>query len=110
MKELSFHTKLMCMLVIHFVLFLYATITNWSWLFLLLVWLAAKAVGYIGNEIGMHRLWSHKSFKTEKWKEMLMHICAVLYFAGRVLLTLEFIDNTMHLAILNETHTKQDQH
>ena len=82
MKELSFHTKLMCMLVIHFVLFLYATITNWSWLFLLLVWLLAKAVGYIGNEIGMHRLWSHKSFKTEKWKEMLMHICAVPLLCG----------------------------
>lgn len=82
MKELSFHTKLMCMLFIHLVLFSYAALTNWSWALLLIVWILAKIVGYIGNEIGMHRFWSHKSFITEKWKEILMHICSVPLLCG----------------------------
>jgi stearoyl-CoA desaturase (delta-9 desaturase) len=82
MKELSFHTKLIGMLSIHFVLFLYAITTSWNAWYLLAAWILAKAIGYIGNEIGMHRFWSHKSFKTEKWKEILMHICSVPLLCG----------------------------
>lgn len=82
MKGLSFHTKLMCMLFIHFSLFFYSVIYHWNWSFFLIALVIAKLIGYIGNEIGMHRFWSHKSFKTEKWKEMLMHICAVPLLCG----------------------------
>jgi stearoyl-CoA desaturase (delta-9 desaturase) len=72
----------MAMLSIHFMLFFYAMFMHWSWSFLLIAWLLGKLIGYLGNEIGMHRLWSHKSFQTVRWKECLLHLCAVPLLAG----------------------------
>lgn len=36
-------------------------------------WILAKLFNAIGNEIALHRLWTHKSFKTTKFKELLLH-------------------------------------
>lgn len=82
MKNISFQNKLIGMLAIHFILFFSAVISNWSIWYLILVVVFGKIIGYIGNEIGMHRFWSHRSFQTEKWKENLMHICAVPLLCG----------------------------
>ena len=82
MKELSFHTKLMSLIFVHFILMCYAMITHWSiWIFLIAL-VIIKIITNLGNEIGLHRLWSHKSFKTTKFKEYLLHVCATPLLCG----------------------------
>ena len=82
MKNLSFHTKLMTMLLIHLVLFGYAVTLHWNIWYFIVAWILGKFIGYIGNEIPMHRLWSHRSFKTAPWKEVILHIFSVPLLCG----------------------------
>ncbi len=82
MKELSFQAKLMTMLSIHILLFGYVLFAHWNLWYLIIAWILGKALGNIGNEIGMHRLWSHRSFKTSKIKEVFLHLCSVPLLCG----------------------------
>jgi fatty-acid desaturase len=82
MIELSFQKKLIIMLTFHFLLMVYAIALHWNlWLFII-SFLFLKIISNLGNEIGLHRLWTHKSFKTSKIKEYLLHICSVPLLAG----------------------------
>jgi stearoyl-CoA desaturase (delta-9 desaturase) len=36
----------------------------------------------LGNECGLHRLWCHKSYKTQPWKEWILHVFAVPLLYG----------------------------
>lgn len=52
-----------------------------------LYWLLLSFVGYLvigrfGAEIGLHRYFSHKSFKTQPWKEKLMVAASVFVCVG----------------------------
>jgi stearoyl-CoA desaturase (delta-9 desaturase) len=49
-------------------------IKHFDWWMLLLGYMLAKIFNMLGHEIGMHRLWSHKSFRTSKIKELLLHV------------------------------------
>lgn len=72
----------MSMLAIHLALFIYAMIAEFSWWYLLTAFLVAKLFNALGNEVGLHRLWSHKSFTTQRWKEYLLHMFAVPLLYG----------------------------
>lgn len=73
MNKISFHHKLLLFLLIHFILMMYVLVSSWSIYMLFVAWIVAKIFNAIGNEIALHRLWTHKSFKTKKWKEILLH-------------------------------------
>jgi len=49
---------------------------------LILGMVIAKIFNAVGNEVALHRLWCHKSFKTDKWKEYLLHCFAVPLLYG----------------------------
>ena len=51
---------------------------NWFWLSLGVYWFT----GVFGINIGLHRLLSHRSFKTSAWKEKILGVIAVLTTVG----------------------------
>lgn len=82
MNKLTFHQKLMSLLGIHFLILLYVLVTNFSFPMLLLGMVIAKIFNAVGNEVALHRLWCHKSFKTQKWKEYILHCFATPLLYG----------------------------
>jgi len=82
MKNISFHTKLLVFLAIHICLFSYSVIFHWSWTLVIICFILSKIIGNLGNEIGLHRLWTHKSFRTSKWKEIFLHFMSVPLLSG----------------------------
>jgi fatty-acid desaturase len=74
--KISFHTKLMAMLAIHAVLYTWAVIINWDTTSFWVMFVIYKIWHTIGNEAGLHRLWSHKSYETPRWKEFVLHLFA----------------------------------
>lgn len=80
--SLTFHQKLMGMLAIHLGLLIYAMTMQFSWWYLLIAWLIAKLFNAVGNAIALHRLWCHKSFTTERWKEYILHAFAIPLLYG----------------------------
>lgn len=71
---MTYNQKLISLILIHVIICLWALIYNFNWWLLLFGYCLSKIFNMLGHEIGMHRLWSHKSFKTTKYKEMLLHI------------------------------------
>lgn len=70
---MTFNQKLIGMILIHICITIYAFVVKFDvYLFLLGLFLA-KFFNLLGHEIGMHRLWSHNSFKTTKFKEYILH-------------------------------------
>lgn len=57
-------------------------IENIEWFYFVLTALSYIIIGKIGGEIGFHRLFSHKSFKTENWKARILLILGSLNFVG----------------------------
>jgi len=70
------------MLGIHFCIFLYAVSNYWQLNVFLICLLISRLLGIIGNEVAMHRLWTHKSFKTSKWVEFILHIISTPLMHG----------------------------
>lgn len=82
MLNFTFHQKLLSFLFLHLVICIVAISSNFSWLMLFSAWVIAKLFNAIGNEIALHRLWCHKSFTTDKWKEILLHFFSVPLLYG----------------------------
>lgn len=80
--NLTFHQKLMSMLAIHLCLLLWAISQDFSWWYVLGGYLLAKLFNTVGNECGLHRLWCHKSYRTQPWKEWILHAFAVPLLYG----------------------------
>ncbi len=72
----------MTFLAIHAIFVIYVMIFHWSWWLLLLAIIVSKLFNAIGNEIALHRLWCHKSFQTERWKEVILHIFSIPLLYG----------------------------
>lgn len=51
-------------------LYLIATVGNFSWLWLALI--SFLWIGIVGVNVSLHRYYSHRSFKTTKWKERIL--------------------------------------
>ena len=82
MTKLTFHHKLMILLGIHFIILCFTLITDFSFPMLLLGMIIAKIFNAVGNEVALHRLWCHKSFKTARWKEYVLHAFATPLLYG----------------------------
>ena len=82
MKKLTFHNKLMVLLFIHLCLLTYVMIFHWNWGFFALGLVIAKIFNAVGNEAALHRLWAHRAYKTEKWKEYILHVFAIPLLYG----------------------------
>ncbi|NBO28125.1 MAG: hypothetical protein EBV10_02630 [Synechococcaceae bacterium WB6_1A_059] len=82
LTRITFHKKLMTLLGIHFSLYLYALVTQWDWSLFLFMLIFHKIWHLIGNEAGLHRLWAHKSYQTQRWKEYILQIFAVPLLYG----------------------------
>lgn len=67
-------------------LFVYATIVSFSWTALLAGLVLARLIGIIGVDLGLHRYWTHKSFKSSKWFEYVMMFFAVLNLYGSTIM------------------------
>lgn len=80
--KISFHTKLMSMLALHFVLYVWAVFFNWDTIAFFTVWTIHKIWHLVGNEAGLHRLWSHRSYTTSRWKEFILHLFATPLLYG----------------------------
>ena len=57
-------------------------ISNIEWYYFLITFLSYVIIGKIGGEIGFHRLFAHRSFKTTKAKERVLLILGSLNFVG----------------------------
>lgn len=55
---------------------------DWSWHWLLLSFFGWILFGKIGGEIGFHRLFAHRSFKTALWKERVLLLLGSLNCLG----------------------------
>jgi fatty-acid desaturase len=75
-------TKTWALLTIHCALFFNSVITEFSWWYFLLGFVLYKTFSMIGVEIGLHRLWSHRSFKTTRLKEYVLGFFAVPALLG----------------------------
>ena len=80
--NLTFHQKLMTLLFVHFLLYVWAIIFHWDWQIFLTMFIVHKVWHLLGNEAGLHRLWAHKSFETSRWKEFILHIFATPLLYG----------------------------
>lgn len=63
-------------------LFMYATIVNFSWLVLLGGFVLARLVGVVGVDLGLHRFWTHRAFKSSVWFEYVMMLFAIINLYG----------------------------
>lgn len=73
-QKLTFHNKLMLLLSIHLLLYAWVLVFHWDWTIFLTMFIVHKIWHLIGNEAGLHRLWAHRSYQTDRWKEYLLHI------------------------------------
>jgi stearoyl-CoA desaturase (delta-9 desaturase) len=79
---MTFHKKLMTLIAIHSLILLYVLVNHFDWKMLLIGIIISKIFNAVGNEVGLHRLWSHKSFTTKPWKEIILHFFAVPLLYG----------------------------
>ena len=82
MNKISFHNKMMLMLGIHFCILFYSVITYWQLDLFLICLGISRLLGMIGNEVAMHRLWTHKSFTTSRWMEFVLHVISISLMHG----------------------------
>lgn len=57
---------------------LYALVSNFTWLYLLVTLVSILLISKVGHSIGQHRYFSHRSFKTGPKREWLMALFATL--------------------------------
>lgn len=74
--------KFYACLFFYVILFLYAVVSSFNLIFLILSFLLARMVGMIGVDLGLHRLWTHRAFTSTKWFEYVMMWCAVVNLYG----------------------------
>ena len=79
---LNTRTKFYFFLIAYLSLFLYATVIDFTWQWVAIGIVLARIFSIIGIDLGYHRLWSHKAFKSAKWFEYVMMICAILAYNG----------------------------
>jgi fatty-acid desaturase len=82
MSKITFNQKLLIFVLIHFIITVYVLINHFSLLLILCAWVNAKLFNAIGNEIALHRLWCHRSFKTTKYKEYFLHLFSIPLLYG----------------------------
>ena len=87
MKKISTEYKLKTIIVITHVLFLAGLIfvNQISYWYLLVTLFSLGLIGKLGGEIGFHRYFAHKSFKTEYWKSRMLLILGSLNLFGSTL-------------------------
>lgn len=79
-------TKLRMILIINHLLVISAFFfASPAWYHWLLAVLSVIVIGKIGGEIGFHRYFAHRGFKTEKWKERLLLVLGSLNMVGSTL-------------------------
>jgi stearoyl-CoA desaturase (delta-9 desaturase) len=80
---LSVVTKLRILLILNhlFVISLFF-VSDIQWYYWILSVVSLIIIGKIGGEIGFHRCFSHRSFKTQKWKERVLLILGSLNLVG----------------------------
>jgi len=82
MIKITFNQKLLIFIFVHFAISVYTLFTHWSFTLLMFAWITAKIFNAIGNEVALHRLWCHKSFKTTKFKEWILHMFSIPLLYG----------------------------
>lgn len=70
------------LLIFAYIAFIYWVFTDFSWLILLYGFLYFHIVGRIGNDIGFHRYYCHRSFKAPDWFQYLMLFCGTIFGSG----------------------------
>lgn len=85
-KFLSVATKLRILLILnHAVVLSIFFIDPPTWHYWAVFLLSLAIIGKIGGEIGFHRYFSHKGFKTAKWKERILLVLGSLNMVGSTL-------------------------
>ena len=80
---LSTHTKLRLLLILnHLIVFSIFFVENIAWHYWLIAFIAWILIGKVGGEIGFHRYFAHRSFKTSRWKDRMMLILGSLVMVG----------------------------
>jgi stearoyl-CoA desaturase (delta-9 desaturase) len=79
---MTFHHKLLALIFVNLALMCYAISQEFAWYYILFAWLGSKIFNAIGHEIGMHRLWTHRSFNTTRLKEFILHLFATPLLYG----------------------------
>jgi fatty-acid desaturase len=80
---LSTHTKLRTILILnHLIVLSVFFLDNITWYYWLIFFVSWIIIGKIGGEIGYHRYFSHRSFKTSRWKDRLLLILGSLIMVG----------------------------
>jgi stearoyl-CoA desaturase (Delta-9 desaturase) len=83
MFKLSTHNKLRILLIInHLLVFSVFFLDEIHWAYFLLAFISWIIIGKIGGEIGFHRYFSHRSFKTSYWKSRILLILGSLVMVG----------------------------
>jgi len=79
---MTFNQKLITLVLLNVGITVYALVSHFDWYLILLGYLLSKFFNMVGHEIGMHRLWSHKSFQTTKFKEYILHCLSLPLLFG----------------------------
>lgn len=79
---MKYHHKIWLLLSIHIAIFTYTIFNKFNILYVILSYILALVFQWLGNECGLHRLWSHNSYKTTRFKEILLHIFATPLLYG----------------------------
>lgn len=83
---LTIATKLRIILITNHLIALSAIFfASPEWYHWLILFLSQVIIGKIGGEVGFHRYFSHKSFKTAKWKERCLLVLGSLNMVGSAL-------------------------
>ena len=70
------------LIVFHHLIIILLFYIDWNYKDLLLTILGWILFGKIGGEIGYHRLCAHRSFNTQRWKEIILILLGSLNFLG----------------------------
>ena len=102
---MKYHHKIWLLLCIHIVIFTFTISNQFNILYVVLSYALALVFQWIGNECGLHRLWSHNSYKTTEFKEKLLHIFATPLLYGTSL-SYSCVHRTHHM----NSDTEKDSH
>ena len=109
---LSIITKLRIILITNHLLFILAFFfAEPEWYHWVIYVLSLAIIGKIGGEVGFHRYFSHRSFKTAKWKERLLLVLGSLNMVGS---TLSWVGthrtHHVHADLPEDPHSPYQQH
>jgi fatty-acid desaturase len=80
---LATHNKLRLLVILnHLIVFSIFFVENIAWYYWLIAFIAWILIGKVGGEIGFHRYFAHRSFKTSRWKDRMMLILGSLVMVG----------------------------